>query len=53
MKKIKSQKPVRSMGIKKVVIFLKTKKGRVEKGIFFERKKSGGYFPEEGSCREV
>ena len=37
LEKIKSQKPVRIMGIKKVVIF-KTKRGRVEKGIFLEEK---------------
>ena len=60
MKKIKSQKPARSMGIKKIVIF-KTKKGRVEKGGFLGEKEKWGVFPEEavgnwsymGSCREV
>ena len=42
MEKIKSQKPARSMGIKKVVI-VKTNKGRVEKGIFLgEKEKVGG-----------
>ena len=47
MKKIKSQKPARSMGIKKKVVIFKTKKGRVEKRVFLGEKEKWGVFPEE------